>query len=101
MDQRDHGGDAWAAESVATVSLRIPCIGVPVAIQQLAWNGLNNVLRHVGVLQGEVQTRASLGLPPAARPNCCVRPSWPGFEPIKKRCVFELMNSAERSLAGL
>ncbi|MCZ4315596.1 succinylglutamate desuccinylase/aspartoacylase family protein [Comamonadaceae bacterium G21597-S1] len=38
---------------------------VPVAVQELAWNGLNNVLRHVGVLEGEVQTRASLGLPPA------------------------------------
>lgn len=38
---------------------------VPVVIQQLAWNGLNNVLRHVGVLEGAVQTRASLGLPPA------------------------------------
>jgi N-alpha-acetyl-L-2,4-diaminobutyrate deacetylase len=38
---------------------------VPVAIQQLAWNGLNNVLRHVGVLEGKVQTRASMGLPPA------------------------------------
>ena len=38
---------------------------IPVAVQQLAWNGLNNVLRHVGVLQGKVQTRALLGLPPA------------------------------------
>jgi predicted deacylase len=38
---------------------------IPVAVQRLAWNGLNNVLRHVGVLQGEAQTRASLGLPPA------------------------------------
>jgi hypothetical protein len=27
--------------------------------------GLEGVLRHVGVLEGQVQTRASLGLPPA------------------------------------
>ena len=38
---------------------------VPAHVNRLAWNGLNNVLRHVGVLEGEVQTRASLGLPPA------------------------------------
>ena len=38
---------------------------VPAPIHRLAWNGLNNVLRHVGVLEGEAQTRASLGLPPA------------------------------------
>ena len=38
---------------------------VPAPVHQLAWSGLNNVLRHVGVLKGEVQTRASLGLPPA------------------------------------
>ena len=38
---------------------------VPAPVHQLAWSGLNNVLRHVGVLRGEVQTRASLGLPPA------------------------------------
>jgi N-alpha-acetyl-L-2,4-diaminobutyrate deacetylase len=38
---------------------------VPAPIHRLAWSGLNNVLRHVGVLEGEVQTRASLGLPPA------------------------------------
>ena len=38
---------------------------VPAWVHRLAWNGLNNVLRHVGVLEGEVQTRSSLGLPPA------------------------------------
>ena len=37
----------------------------PAPIHRLAWSGLNNVLRHVGVLKGEVQSRASLGLPPA------------------------------------
>jgi N-alpha-acetyl-L-2,4-diaminobutyrate deacetylase len=38
---------------------------VPPAVHELAWSGLTNVLRHVGVLEGEVQTRASLGLPDA------------------------------------
>ena len=38
---------------------------VPAPIHRLAWSGLSNVLRHVGVLEGEVETRASLGLPPA------------------------------------
>ena len=38
---------------------------VPAPVHRLAWSGLRNVLRHFGVLQGEVQTRASLGLPPA------------------------------------
>ena len=36
---------------------------VTAAIHRLAASGLANVLRHVGVLAGEVQTRASLGLP--------------------------------------
>ena len=36
-----------------------------VLFHRLAWSGLNNVLRHVGALQGEVLTRASMGLPPA------------------------------------
>jgi predicted deacylase len=35
------------------------------AVHELAWSGLTNVLRHFGVLEGEVVTRASLGLPPA------------------------------------
>jgi N-alpha-acetyl-L-2,4-diaminobutyrate deacetylase len=38
---------------------------VPAHVHQLAWSGLNNVLRHEGVLKGEVQTRASLGKAPA------------------------------------
>ncbi len=38
---------------------------VPAPVHRLAWSGLNNVLRHVGVLEGDVKTRASLGLPPA------------------------------------
>jgi N-alpha-acetyl-L-2,4-diaminobutyrate deacetylase len=38
---------------------------VPAHVHQLAWSGLTNVLRHEGALEGEVQTRASLGLPPA------------------------------------
>ncbi len=38
---------------------------VPAFVHQLAWSGLTNVLRHVGVLKGEVQTRATLGLEPA------------------------------------
>jgi predicted deacylase len=35
------------------------------AIHRLAASGLANMLRHCGVLAGEVQTRAALGLPPA------------------------------------
>jgi predicted deacylase len=38
---------------------------VPASVHTLAWSGLTNVLRHVGVLEGEVQTRESLGKPPA------------------------------------
>ena len=38
---------------------------VPEPVHRLAWTGLVNVLRHVGVLEGEVATRASLGLPDA------------------------------------
>ena len=38
---------------------------VPAAVHQLAWSGLTNVLRHLGVLEGEVETRASLGKPDA------------------------------------
>lgn len=36
---------------------------VTAAIHRLARSGLANVLRHVGVLAGEVETRESLGLP--------------------------------------
>jgi predicted deacylase len=38
---------------------------IPRPVHELAWSGLTNVLRHVGVLEGEAVTRASLGLPPA------------------------------------
>ena len=38
---------------------------VPAPVHRLAWSGLTNVLRHVGVLEGDAQTRASLGLPAA------------------------------------
>jgi predicted deacylase len=43
---------------------------VPAPVHELAWNGLTNVLRHVGALEGEVVTRASLGLPPAIIADC-------------------------------
>ncbi|RYE11437.1 MAG: hypothetical protein EOP22_00855 [Hyphomicrobiales bacterium] len=43
---------------------------VPVAVQDMSWNGLTNVLRHFGVLEGKVITRASLGLPPATLVDC-------------------------------
>jgi N-alpha-acetyl-L-2,4-diaminobutyrate deacetylase len=38
---------------------------VPEPVHRLAWSGLHNVLRHVGLLEGDVVTRASLGLPEA------------------------------------
>lgn len=38
---------------------------IPRHVHELAWSGLTNVLRHFGVLEGEVVTRTSLGLPPA------------------------------------
>jgi N-alpha-acetyl-L-2,4-diaminobutyrate deacetylase len=38
---------------------------IPGSTHRLARDGLANVLRHLGVLEGEVVTRASLGLPPA------------------------------------
>ncbi|HXH87969.1 MAG TPA: succinylglutamate desuccinylase/aspartoacylase family protein [Gaiellaceae bacterium] len=37
---------------------------VTAAIHRLARSGLANVLRHYGVVEGEVETRESLGLPP-------------------------------------
>jgi N-alpha-acetyl-L-2,4-diaminobutyrate deacetylase len=43
---------------------------VSAATHRLTWDGLTNVLRHVGVLEGEVVTRASLGLPPAVIVDC-------------------------------
>ena len=38
--------------------------GVNAAVHRIAQNGLTNVLKHVGALRGEPQTRASQGLPP-------------------------------------
>ncbi len=38
---------------------------VPAAVHRITQSGVRNVLVHFGVLQGEKQTRASLGLPPA------------------------------------
>jgi predicted deacylase len=43
---------------------------IPVEVQDMSWNGLTNVLRHFGVLEGKVITRASLGLPPATLVDC-------------------------------
>ncbi|MCA9045354.1 MAG: succinylglutamate desuccinylase/aspartoacylase family protein [Planctomycetaceae bacterium] len=37
---------------------------IPASVHRIAREGLQNVLRHVGVLQGEVETRESLGKPP-------------------------------------
>lgn len=37
---------------------------IPARVHRIAHDGLVNVLRHFGVLQGTVQTRASLGLDP-------------------------------------
>ena len=39
---------------------------IPGSTHRLAQDGLANVLRHVGVLEGDVVTRAALGLSPAA-----------------------------------
>jgi predicted deacylase len=38
---------------------------VPEPVNRLAWSGLLNVLRHFGAIEGNVETRESLGLPPA------------------------------------
>src|SRR5258708_25345533 len=38
---------------------------VPAPVHALAWSGLTNVLRHLGALEGEPQTRAGRGLPDA------------------------------------
>ncbi len=57
---------------------------VPAFVHKLAWTGLTNVLRHLGVLAGEVETRASLGLPAAIildgrDPQNYVNTDEPGF----------------------
>jgi len=38
--------------------------GIAAKVHRIAYAGLQNVLRHLGVLAGEVQTRESLKLPP-------------------------------------
>lgn len=38
--------------------------GIPASVHRIAQEGLRNVLVHVGLLKGEVRTRASLGQPP-------------------------------------
>ncbi len=38
--------------------------GVSAAVHRIAANGLANVLKHVGVLRGQAQSREELGLPP-------------------------------------
>lgn len=38
--------------------------GVNASVHRIAQQGLNNVLKHVGVLRGQPQSRAQLGLPP-------------------------------------
>jgi predicted deacylase len=43
---------------------------VTAGVHRVTWSGLTNVLRHLGVLEGEVVTRASLGLPPATIVDC-------------------------------
>ncbi len=57
---------------------------VPAFVHQLAWSGLTNVLRHLTVVTGEVQTRESLGLPSAViidgrNPENYVNTDEPGF----------------------
>ena len=68
IDVNGHGLLPVEAESQGKLVITTELGGggrVPAPVHRLAWSGLNNVLRHVGVLRGEVQTRESLGLPPA------------------------------------
>jgi N-alpha-acetyl-L-2,4-diaminobutyrate deacetylase len=68
IDVNGHGLLPVEAESQGKTVITTELGGggrVPAPVHGLAWSGLTNVLRHVGVLEGEVQTRASLGLPPA------------------------------------
>jgi predicted deacylase len=39
--------------------------GVSASVHRIAYDGLQNVLRHLGVLSGKAQTRDALGLPPS------------------------------------
>lgn len=68
---------------------------LPVAVQALAWNGLLNVLRHFGVLEGKVITRASLGLPPPILVDCRFENGSSGA------AVYELMDFIKAPVAGL
>jgi N-alpha-acetyl-L-2,4-diaminobutyrate deacetylase len=68
IDVNGHGLLPVEAESQGKIVITTELGGggrVPAPVHRLAWSGLTNVLRHVGVLDGDVQTRASLGLPPA------------------------------------
>jgi len=38
--------------------------GIPASVHRIAYHGLQNVLRHLGVLAGQPHSRESLGLPP-------------------------------------
>lgn len=38
--------------------------GIPARVHRIAQQGLTNVLRHLGVMRGAVQTRADMGQPP-------------------------------------
>lgn len=38
---------------------------IPASVHRIAFDGLTNVLRHLGVLHGEVQSREAMGLPPS------------------------------------
>jgi N-alpha-acetyl-L-2,4-diaminobutyrate deacetylase len=67
-DENGHGLLPVEAERQGKVVITTELGGggrVPAPVHELAWSGLTNVLRHVGVLEGEVVTRASLDLPPA------------------------------------
>jgi len=67
-DENGHGLLPVEAERQGKVVITTELGGggrVPAAVHELAWSGLTNVLRHVGVLEGDVVTRTSLGLSPA------------------------------------
>jgi N-alpha-acetyl-L-2,4-diaminobutyrate deacetylase len=67
-DENGHGLWPVEAETQGKVVITTELGGggrVPAPVHELAWSGLTNVLRHVGVLEGEVVTRTSLGLSPA------------------------------------
>ena len=68
IDVNGHGLLPVEAENQGKIVITTELGGggrVPAPVHRLAWSGLQNVLRHVGVLEGDAQTRASLGLSPA------------------------------------